>query len=102
MVVSAMTASSTFHRMTNTRLSSITVGKIANRLKRSRLSIARVPRSIESDSLPVCRPRWKRIESAWRWRNTSSATVRIARCATLMKMASRASLNARERIRAAP
>ena len=42
----------------------------------------RVPRSMSRVMPPVWRSRWKRSDRLCRWRNTPSATRRIARCAT--------------------
>ena len=50
-----------------------------------------VPRSITRDRPPVWRSRWKRSDSACRWRKVRSATRRAARCCTAANTASRSS-----------
>ncbi len=69
----------------------------------------RWPRSTSRVRPPVWRARWKRRLSACRWRNTSSAILRTARCVTLANRNSRSSVNTvvdsaqqRRRRRAAP
>ena len=49
----------------------------------------RWPRSTSRVSPPVCRCRWKRSDSACRWRNTVSAILRTARCVTFANRNSR-------------
>jgi hypothetical protein len=58
------------------------------------VEIPRVPRSTSRVSPPVCRARWKRSDSACRWRKTSSAIVRTARCVAFANRNSRSSVNA--------
>ena len=67
------------------------VGRMLKVVKRIRNSMPCVPRSMTRLSPPVWRSRWKRSESAWRWPNTSRARLRIARCDTGAKTASRIS-----------
>ena len=52
----------------------------------------RVPRSMSRVSPPVCRSRWKRSDSECMCSKTSSATRRMARCATFTNTTSRSSL----------
>ncbi|MNS80929.1 hypothetical protein D3C72_1146260 [compost metagenome] len=53
----------------------------------------RVPRSMSRLMPPVCRSRWKRSDSACRWRKTWSAISRTALCVTFEKRISRNSVN---------
>ena len=57
MVVSATTASSITHRITNTIASSMMVGMMLNREKRSSVSIAVTPREMARVRPPVWRDR---------------------------------------------
>ena len=56
------------------------------------LDTPRVPRSMSRVRPPVWRSRWKRSDSACRWRNTLSAISRTVRCVTLAKTYSRNSV----------
>ena len=60
------------------------------------------PRSTSRVTPPVRRLRWKRSESACRWRNTDSITMRELRAITRAKTICRISVNTRSDRRAAP
>ena len=62
----------------------------------------RVPRSMSRVSPPVWRSRWKRSDSECMCWKTSSATRRMARCATFTNTTSRSSLKSVEDMRRSP
>ena len=66
---------------------------IENSMYESSVEMPRVPRSMSRDTPPVWRSRWKRSDRQCRWRNTCSATRRIARWATRTNTTSRSSAN---------
>ena len=80
-------------RIAETSPISTSVGRIENSVKLISVEMPRVPRSTSRVSPPVWRARWKRSDSACRWRNTLSAIVRTARCVTLANRNSRSSVN---------
>ena len=63
-------------------------------VKLIKVEIPRWPRSTSRVRPPVWRARWKRSDSACRWRKVSSAIVRTERCVTLANRYSRSSVNA--------
>ena len=75
---------------------------IENSMYESSVEMPRVPRSMSRETPPVWRSRWKRSDSACRWRNTLSAMRRIARCVTRTNTTSRSSAKSVVDSRSAP
>ena len=78
------------------------VGSTLKTMKFRSVEMPRVPRSMSRVSPPVCRSRWKRSDSECMCSKTSSATRRMARCATFTNTTSRSSLKSVEDMRSSP